>query len=104
MKAFSYKKIKILFIPALLLVSFYSFGINKAEASFNFQYTYKGITTTIRVNTNGTKDRPDVKKAIKAALKAKGPVIIDFVIEKEENVFPMVPAGQPIDKMIHGLA
>lgn len=33
-----------------------------------------------------------------------GPVLLDFVVEPEENVFPMVPAGEPIDKMIGTLA
>ncbi|MFH1304820.1 MAG: biosynthetic-type acetolactate synthase large subunit [Candidatus Omnitrophota bacterium] len=48
--------------------------------------------------------KTDVHKAIKDALKIKGPVVMDFIIEREENVFPMVPAGESIDKMIHGLA
>ncbi len=48
--------------------------------------------------------KEDVKKSIKEALKAKGPVILDFVIEREENVFPMVPAGKSISEMLHGLA
>ena len=29
-------------------------------------------------------------------------VFLDFVVEKEENVFPMVPAGEAINKMISG--
>jgi len=31
-------------------------------------------------------------------------VLIDFHTAPEENVFPMVAAGQPIDKMIGGIA
>jgi len=27
-------------------------------------------------------------------------VLIDFRIEREHNVLPMVPSGEPIDKMI----
>ncbi len=48
--------------------------------------------------------KKDVKKAIKAALKIKKPVLMDFRVEPEENVFPMVPAGQAINKMIGALA
>ncbi len=33
-----------------------------------------------------------------------GPVLIDFHTAPEENVFPMVPAGQAIDRMISGMA
>ncbi len=48
--------------------------------------------------------KADVSKAIKAAIKETGPVIMDFIIEREENVFPMVPAGKPINQMLHGLS
>ncbi|MEW5758622.1 MAG: biosynthetic-type acetolactate synthase large subunit [Candidatus Omnitrophota bacterium] len=49
--------------------------------------------------------KSDVKQAIKKALSIKDkPVMIDFRVEREENVYPMVPAGEPINKMISGLA
>lgn len=48
--------------------------------------------------------KEEVKKAIKEALKVKKPVFMDFRIEPEENVFPMVPAGHAINKMIGALA
>jgi len=50
------------------------------------------------------KAKKDVSDAIKKAIKTDGPVIIDFMVEQEENVFPMVPAGQAIDRMIGGMA
>jgi len=38
-------------------------------------------------------------------LKSKNkPVIIDFIVDEFENVFPMVPAGEAIDRMIGGMA
>jgi len=43
----------------------------------------------------------DVKPALEEAMKIKDrPVFIDFVVEKEENVFPFVPAGQAINEML----
>jgi acetolactate synthase-1/2/3 large subunit len=49
--------------------------------------------------------KKDVKKAIKDALKITDkPVMMDFRVEQEENVFPMVPSGQAINKMIGVLA
>ena len=42
----------------------------------------------------------EVLPVIKEALSASGPVIIDFVVEPEEGVYPMVPAGAPISKML----
>jgi acetolactate synthase-1/2/3 large subunit len=45
--------------------------------------------------------KPDeVKKTIEKALEYNGPVVMDFVVAKEENVYPMVPAGKPIHEML----
>jgi len=44
---------------------------------------------------------PALKKAMEVT---DGPVLIDFLTEPEENVFPMVPAGQAIDQMLSGMA
>ncbi|MFC1631732.1 biosynthetic-type acetolactate synthase large subunit [Candidatus Omnitrophota bacterium] len=49
--------------------------------------------------------KKDVRAAIKKALSIKDrPVVLDFKVEKEENVFPMVPAGEAINRMIGGMA
>jgi acetolactate synthase-1/2/3 large subunit len=47
-------------------------------------------------------DAKEVKPALKKAIAAKRPVVIDFVVEREENVFPMVPPGGAIHKMLGG--
>ena len=44
-----------------------------------------------------------VRPALDDALATDGPVVLDFLINPEENVYPMVPAGEPIDRM-RGLA
>jgi len=41
----------------------------------------------------------DVPKAIKKMLASKKPCVVDFRVEREENVWPMVPAGKSIDEM-----
>ena len=49
--------------------------------------------------------KKDVKPAIEKAMKINDrPVFLDFRIEREENVFPMVPAGQAINRMIGGMS
>ncbi|MCK9594740.1 MAG: biosynthetic-type acetolactate synthase large subunit [Candidatus Omnitrophica bacterium] len=53
----------------------------------------------IRVTT-----KEEVRPAIEKAIATDNVVFIDFHVEPEENVFPMVPAGESIDKMIGGLA
>ncbi len=43
----------------------------------------------------------DVDKVIKKALKVKDkPIFLDFVVDPQEDVYPMVPAGQPLNKML----
>jgi acetolactate synthase-1/2/3 large subunit len=44
----------------------------------------------------------EVMPALKASLDCDGPFVMDFRIEREENVFPMVPAGAAINEMIGG--
>ena len=46
-------------------------------------------------------DKPgEVEQVIKKALSINKPVIMDFIVENEECVYPMVPAGAPISDMI----
>lgn len=44
----------------------------------------------------------DIKPALEQAIASSKPVILDFVVEREENVFPMVPPGGANNKMIGG--
>lgn len=46
--------------------------------------------------------RGDVRSALENAIAYDGPYILDFRIEREENVFPIVPAGAAINEMIGG--
>lgn len=49
--------------------------------------------------------KKDVPAAIEEALGIKDcPVVLDFRVEPEENVFPIVPAGEAINRMIEGMA
>ncbi|MDD5005153.1 MAG: biosynthetic-type acetolactate synthase large subunit [Candidatus Omnitrophica bacterium] len=48
--------------------------------------------------------KEEVEKAIVQAIEIDNVVMIDFIVEPEENVFPMVPAGEAINSMIEGLA
>jgi len=54
-------------------------------------YGIKGETIT---------ERKDIKSALQNAIKAKESYILNFMIEEEENVFPMVSAGGSIKDMI----
>lgn len=47
------------------------------------------------------KRNADIKRILTNAVEYnEGPVVIDAVIQSEENVFPMIPAGLPLESMI----
>ena len=45
-------------------------------------------------------NRPGVNDVIARARGAEGTVLIDFRVEQEDSVYPMVPAGADLHKMI----
>jgi acetolactate synthase-1/2/3 large subunit len=56
-------------------------------------YGIKGLRAT----------KPDeVKQILKEGLETPGPVVMDFHVEPEENVFPMVKPGTPLTEMAFG--
>ena len=54
-------------------------------------YGIRGITV---------EHRDGVREAVREALEAEGPVLIDFRVEPEENVFPMAAPGKPLSQML----
>ncbi|MFH1860569.1 MAG: biosynthetic-type acetolactate synthase large subunit [bacterium] len=83
------------------------------ELFFNKRYSYTSMAVQpdfvkvaeaygaegIRVETE-----EEVVPALKKAIGSKKPVVIDFWVEEEENVFPMVPAGASLTQMLEGMA
>jgi acetolactate synthase-1/2/3 large subunit len=47
-------------------------------------------------------NKEDAKKVWQEALETPGPVLVEFVVSKEENVYPMVTQGSTIDQMLMG--
>ncbi|MEM9969643.1 MAG: acetolactate synthase 3 large subunit [Pseudomonadota bacterium] len=50
------------------------------------------------------KDPADLDDAIMEMIEHDGPVIMDCLVEKHENCFPMIPSGEPHNKMLLGEA
>ena len=44
--------------------------------------------------------RPEIPGAIEEAQNTNGPVLVEFVVEQHDMVYPMVPAGADLDAMI----
>jgi len=49
-------------------------------------------------------DPADLDDAIMEMLEYDGPVVFDCLVEKHENCFPMIPSGEPHNKMLLGEA
>jgi acetolactate synthase-1/2/3 large subunit len=46
------------------------------------------------------KNKKEVIPAVERAMAEKGPFLIDFVVEPEENVYPMVPPGAALSEVL----
>jgi acetolactate synthase I/II/III large subunit len=45
----------------------------------------------------------EVTRVLKQGLAVQGPALMEFAVANEENVFPMVPAGKPLDQVMEEL-
>ena len=45
-------------------------------------------------------EKSQVRRTIQEAMEFDGPAVVDFVVEQEENVYPMIPAGMSVGQMI----
>ena len=45
-------------------------------------------------------EKNQVAGAIQQAMETPGPVVIDFIVNADENVYPMIPAGESIREMM----
>ena len=54
-------------------------------------YGIKGIRVT---------DKAQVAGAIQEAMETPGPVVVDFVVKADEQVYPMIPAGESVKEMM----
>ena len=48
--------------------------------------------------------KQDVRGALKEAMSNGQPTFMEFLVEEEENVWPMIPAGGSVEQMISGMA
>ena len=60
---------------------------------------YKALAEALGAVDITVEKKTDVPKAIKQMLKEKQPCVVDFRVEPEENVWPMVPSGKSINEM-----
>ena len=58
------------------------------------------LASAYGIKSSAVSTRADVIPAVRAARKHLGPVLIDFQVEQEDTVYPMVPAGADLHNMI----
>ena len=61
---------------------------------------FAALAEAYRIRAWTVEQVADVEGAIDAAWEHDGPALIDFRVEREVNVFPMVPAGKSIGEML----
>jgi acetolactate synthase-1/2/3 large subunit len=49
-------------------------------------------------------EQKEVRPTLEKAVNTPGPVVVECQIFEEENVYPMVPSGEPLNNMIRGMA
>ncbi|MFW5857520.1 MAG: biosynthetic-type acetolactate synthase large subunit, partial [Planctomycetota bacterium] len=60
------------------------------------------VAAAFGVRARRVTEAAEVEDAVRELLDADGPMVLAVSVEREENVFPMVPAGAAIDEMIFG--
>lgn len=77
---------------------------NKRHSSTIFSQSPDFVTIAKGYNipAYSTGKKEEVAKLIKKALSAKGPVVLEFMIDKEAHVYPMIPAGARLTDIMLG--
>tara|TARA_B100001057_G_scaffold500993_1_gene619548 strand:- start:467 stop:2152 length:1686 start_codon:yes stop_codon:yes gene_type:complete len=57
------------------------------------------ISDGYSIKNNIVKEKKDLDKAIKEFLNCKDSFLLNVIVEKEENVFPMVPSGESVSNI-----
>lgn len=80
-------------------------NFSKSKAPKEMVPDFKKVAEAYSIKGYRVDDPKDVKPVLKEIISIKEPVFVDFRIDPEENVMPMVPAGAPLNKMLeHGLS
>ncbi len=70
------------------------------EATPLLSPNFKKLGEAYGIRSFAVKHRADVVPTVRAAKAHDGPVLIDFQVEQEDSVYPMVAAGASLSDMI----
>lgn len=60
---------------------------------------FQKLCEGFRITAEKIEKREDAVSAIRRARKHKGPYLLEFLVETEANVFPMMPSGAAVDEL-----
>ncbi len=60
---------------------------------------FNKISDGYRIKNKKLEKREDLDKVIKEFIEFDGPYLLNVIVEKEENVFPMVPSGESVSNI-----
>ena len=69
------------------------------QATPMFNPDFCKLADAFRIPSRRVTQRAEIAEAVKFARGIDGPTLIEFVVEKEEIVYPMVPAGADLHNM-----
>jgi len=61
---------------------------------------FVAIARAYSIKAKKVEDRADLEDTLKEMMNEEGPYFVEVVVEKEENVFPMIPSGAGIGDII----
>ena len=74
------------------------YGKRYSQTLLSQDIDYVKLAESMNIKAFRVTKKDEVDEIIKKALKAKGPVFIEVVIDKNESVWPMVPAGATLEE------
>jgi acetolactate synthase-1/2/3 large subunit len=76
------------------------YGRRYANTNIEIQPDFIKLSESYGIAAKRVEDKKDVEQTLIEMINYKGPYILDIKIEREENVYPMVPGGAPLSDMI----
>jgi acetolactate synthase-1/2/3 large subunit len=61
---------------------------------------FVALTEAYNIPAKKVTERSELREAVQRMLAHQGPYLLEVVVEKEENVFPMVPTGAGVSEIL----
>lgn len=71
-----------------------------SQTDINLDVNYKALAEAYGIKAYKVTNLDELEEALKDSRDIKGSVYFDCIIDKDLNVFPMVPPGRPIDELL----